>query len=63
MTAKTFRPSSSAGFQCAFTYDNNYFNDLYQGIPIGGYNVIINKLFEGCDIETGVDYLEHRGAL
>ena len=43
-----------------FTYDNNYFNDLYQGIPIGGYNVIINKLFEGCDIETGVDYLEHR---
>ena len=43
-----------------FTYDNNYFNDLYQGIPIGGYNVIIDKLFEGCDIETGVDYLEHR---
>lgn len=43
-----------------FTYDNNYFNDLYQGIPIGGYNVIIDKLFEGCDIETGKDYLEHK---
>ncbi len=43
-----------------YTYDNNYFNDLYQGIPIGGYNVIIDKLFEGCDIETGVDYLENR---
>lgn len=43
-----------------FTYDNNYFNDLYQGIPIGGYNVIIEKLFEGCDIETGVDYLENK---
>ncbi len=43
-----------------FTYDNNYFNDLYQGIPIGGYNVLIEKLFEGCDVETGVDYLEHR---
>ena len=43
-----------------FTYDNNYFNDLYQGIPIGGYNVIISKLFEGCDMETGVDYLEHK---
>lgn len=43
-----------------YTYDNNYFNDLYQGIPIGGYNVIIQKLFEGCDIETGVDYLENR---
>lgn len=43
-----------------FTYDNNYFNDLYQGIPIGGYNVIIDKLFEGCDIETGADYLEKK---
>lgn len=43
-----------------YTYDNNYFNDLYQGIPIGGYNVIIDRLFEGCDIETGVDYLERR---
>ncbi len=43
-----------------YTYDNNYFNDLYQGIPIGGYNVLIDKLFESCDIETGVNYLEHR---
>lgn len=43
-----------------YTYDNNYFNDLYQGIPIGGYNVIIHRLFEGCDIETGVDYLEKK---
>ena len=43
-----------------YTYDNNYFNDLYQGIPIGGYNVLIDKLFEGCDIRTGVDYLADR---
>ncbi|WP_313152931.1 UDP-galactopyranose mutase [Lacrimispora sp.] len=43
-----------------FTYDNNYFNDLYQGIPIGGYNVIMEKLLEGCDVETGVDYLENK---
>lgn len=43
-----------------FTYDNNYFNDLYQGIPIGGYNVITDKLFEGCDVELSVDYLEDR---
>ena len=43
-----------------YTYDNNYFNDLYQGIPIGGYNVLIDKMFEGCDIELGVDYLAHR---
>lgn len=43
-----------------YTYDNNYFNDLFQGIPIGGYNVIIDKLFEGCEIHTEVDYLENR---
>ena len=43
-----------------YTYDNNYFNDLYQGIPIGGYNVIVEKLFEGCDVELGADYLENR---
>lgn len=43
-----------------YTYDNNYFNDLYQGIPIGGYNVMIDKLFEGCAVKTGVDYLEHK---
>jgi len=39
-----------------YTYDNNYFNDLYQGVPIGGYNRLIDKLFSGCDIETGVDF-------
>lgn len=43
-----------------YIYDNNYFSDPYQGIPIGGYNVLIDRLFEGCDIETCVDYLEHR---
>ena len=39
------------------TYDNNYFNDRYQGIPIGGYNVIIDKLLEKADVLTGVDFL------
>lgn len=43
-----------------FTYDNNYFNDLYQGIPVGGYNVIIDKLFADCDIELETDYLEKK---
>lgn len=33
-----------------FTYDNNYFNDPYQGIPIGGYNQIIVGLLEGCEV-------------
>ncbi len=36
-----------------FTYDNNYFNDPYQGIPIGGYGKLIDALFRGCDIELG----------
>lgn len=43
-----------------FIYDNNYFNDLYQGIPIGGYNLLINKLFEGAEICTGVDFLKDK---
>ena len=46
-----------------YTYDNNYFNDLYQGIPMGGYNVIVDKLFEGCDVRLGTDYLENREEL
>ena len=43
-----------------FVFDNNYFNDRFQGIPEGGYNVLINKLLEGCDVRLGVDYLENR---
>ena len=43
-----------------YTYDNNYFNDRYQGIPIGGYNVLTEKLFAGCDVELGRDFLEDR---
>ena len=43
-----------------FTYDNNYFNDAYQGIPMGGYNVLVDKLFEGADVELGVDFLQNR---
>lgn len=37
-------------------YDNNYFNDSYQGIPIGGYNLLINGLLEGIETKTGVDF-------
>ena len=37
-------------------FDNNYFNDKYQGIPIGGYNVLINKLLEGIPTRTGIDF-------
>lgn len=41
-------------------FDNNYFNDPYQGIPMGGYNPLIEKLLDGCEVRLGVDYLEHK---
>lgn len=46
-----------------FTYDNNYFNDLYQGIPIGGYNVIIEKLLDGIEVRLKTDFFSNRGEL
>ncbi len=39
-----------------FVFDNNYFNDAFQGIPIGGYNVLIDKLLEGIDTRTNCDF-------
>mgnify|MGYP003530708146 FL=1 len=41
-------------------FDNNYFNDKYQGIPIGGYNALINKLLEGIPTRTGIDFFSDR---
>ena len=46
-----------------YTYDNNYFNDKYQGIPEGGYNVIFDKLLEGIDVELNVDFFDKKGEL
>ena len=46
-----------------FTYDNNYFNALYQGIPVKGYTAMIEKMLEGIEVRLGVDYLENRDAL
>ena len=43
-----------------YTYDNNYFNDSYQGIAVGGYNVFIDKLLEGTEVILGVDYILER---
>lgn len=44
-----------------FTYDNNYFNDKYQGIPIGGYTQIFEKMLDGIKVYTDCDYLENKG--
>ena len=41
-----------------FVYDNNYFNDRYQGIPIGGYTKIIEKMLDGIEVKTDTDYFE-----
>lgn len=43
-----------------FTFDNNYFNALYQGIPIGGYTRMVEKMLEGIEIQLGTDYLEDK---
>ncbi|MGN0375878.1 MAG: UDP-galactopyranose mutase [Butyrivibrio sp.] len=42
-----------------FTYNNNYFNDRYQGIPIGGYTGIVEKLLDGCDVRLSTDYRDY----
>ncbi len=39
-----------------FTYDNNYFNDRYQGIPIGGYTIMVENMLKGIEVKTGVSY-------
>ncbi len=43
-----------------FTYDNNYFNDRYQGIPTLGYTAVIEKLLEGAEVRTGVNFLSDK---
>ena len=42
------------------TFDNNYFNALYQGIPVGGYTKMVANMLEGIEVELGVDYLEKK---
>lgn len=46
-----------------FVYDNNYFNDRYQGIPIGGYTQIVEKLLAGADVRLNCDFLKNREEL
>jgi len=46
-----------------YTYDNNYFNDKYQGIPIGGYTRMIEKMFDGTEIRLNCDYFANKNPL
>lgn len=43
-----------------FTYDNNYFNDKYQGIPDDGYTIMMENMLAGCDVKLGVDYFDDK---
>ena len=45
------------------TFDNNYFNALYQGIPVGGYTRLVENLLDGIEVRLGIDYLEHKTEL
>ena len=46
-----------------FTYDNNYFNALYQGIPNGGYTKLVEKMLEGVEVRLNTNYLQHKAEL
>ena len=46
-----------------FVYDNNYFNDKYQGIPVGGYTQMIEKMLAGIEVRLGTDFFEDRDSL
>ena len=45
------------------TFDNNYFNALYQGIPVGGYTKMVEKMLEGVEVRLNTDYLVHKAEL
>ena len=58
--AKELPPSIIKRVPVRFIYDNNYFNDIYQGIPIGGYTQIVEKMLKGADIILSTDYNENQ---
>jgi len=45
------------------TFDNNYFNALYQGIPMGGYTKLVDSILSGIEVRLGIDYLENKAQL
>lgn len=59
-SCKELPPDTMRRIPLRFTYDNNYYNVLFQGVPIGGYTAIFEKLLDGSEVMFNVDYLEHR---
>jgi UDP-galactopyranose mutase len=58
--AKDLPPQIIKRLPVRFTYDNNYFNDKYQGIPVGGYNNLIANLIDGVDLKLNTDFFKER---
>lgn len=56
-------PSIIRRLPVRFTFDNNYFNDIWQGIPRGGYNQFIDNLLQGVEVRLECDFFEHRSEL
>ena len=56
-------PSIIKRLPVRFIYDNNYFNDLYQGIPVGGYTQMIQKMLSGVEVQLNCDFLKNRKEL
>lgn len=59
-SCKELPPSIIKRLPVRFTYDNNYFNDKYQGIPIGGYTQIFDKLLNGIEVKLNVNYFDSK---
>lgn len=59
-SCKDLPPSIIKRLPVRFTYDNNYFNALYQGIPIGGYTKMIEKMIEGIEVKLGIDFFKNK---
>ena len=57
---KELPPSIIKRLPVRYTYDNNYFNALFQGIPIGGYTRMVERMLEGIEVRLGVDYLKEK---
>ena len=59
-SCKDLPPSIIKRLPVRFTYDNNYFNALYQGVPIGGYTKMVEKMLDGIEVRLGCDYLKNK---
>ena len=62
-SCKDLPPSIIKRLPVRFTWDSNYFNDKYTGIPVGGYTQIFEKMLEGIEVRLGVDYFEDKERL